>query len=815
MTCRARFGSCFFKGMGGISGNKAKARPGIMLSVAAIFGAAFGVIVAMQPWQGDKQDSEAERISLMQPQAEVAPTPDQTTGASVVVPVITDAPPPTPPQDASAETPRRSDARVEVAALEPADAAAPSEQAAQEPEIVAVPAREPLSKAEYDAIFAKLEERRVSDDDIAALKEAVRLFYREEFDQGVPQVTKIKDPVARKLAHWYYLRASKGHAPFADVMSFLRDNPLWPSKPLLQRSAELSAFFQSPPAQQVIAYFDEFPPASGVGKAALGSALLSRGERERGAALIREAWRSDVLADGVESALQERHGDLLSGADHKTRVDWFLLQGNRGLVPDARRLAKMLDKDELISVAARAAEVTRAQSSGRDLYRLPEDVKTEAPVLLSRIRWLRRNGEMTRSRDLLAAAPTDAAALVDPSAWWAERRIHVRSALNGSDYKTAYAIARDHGGASGDDLLEAEFLAGWIALRFLDMPAEASQHFKAARGGAELPAEFAQVDYWRGRAELALGNRAQAELHLAEAAQHFHTYYGQLAQAARTGNPSPAPARAPVVPSPEDIAGFSGNDAVAALFVARQAEFDSFTSLFLYEFARAVEMPGEMTLAAELASRIAPINVLVRFGKVALNRGFAVETYAYPVDLPQIAVPDGESAVEQALVFSLTRQESEFNAAAVSRSGARGLMQIMPATGRMLARQNRMKYSAARLNDPEYNVTLGSSYLRQLLAQFDGSYILTLAGYNAGPGRVRQWTGEFGDPRKSEVDPVDWVERIPFTETRTYVHKVIESLHVYRSLLKTDAPARGIVADLHRGRGSTRPAPVYAGAAAE
>jgi soluble lytic murein transglycosylase len=795
--------------MSGISGDNKQLRLSILLPVVVVCGATVGVMAALQPWQGEMPGSEGKTALAERPQAQLVVPADKSGEAVVSQPLITDAP--SPGADASAQPRRDSGSQVAIAALQPSQQDAP----AGETERAAVTQREPLSAAEYDALFARLDEPRISDGDVTALKEAVRLFFREEFDQGVPEIAKIRNPAARKLAHWYYLRASKGHAPFADVVAFLRDNPLWPSKPLLMRSAEMSAFFQSPPAAQVIAHFNHNAPSSGAGKAALGAALLAEGQREQGTALIREAWRSDILADGVETKLLERHGDLLTAADHKTRVDWLLLQGNRGLVADARRMARMLDKDELISIEARAAEVSGAQSSGRDLHRLPENVKTEAAVLLSRIRWLRRNGEMTRSRDLLAAAPTDTESLVDPSAWWVERRIHVRAALNGGDYQTAYAIARDHGGVTGDDLLEAEFLAGWIGLRFLNKPGEASRHFKAARAGAKLPAEFAQVDYWRGRAELALGNQTEAELHMAAAAQHFHTYYGQLAQAARSGNPAQPAARAPVVPSPEDIDRFLGNDAVKALYVARQAEFDSFISLFLYEFARSVEMPGEMTLAAELTSRIAPLNVLVRFGKVALNRGFAVETYAYPRDLPKIAAAQGETAVDQALLFGLTRQESEFNAAAVSRSGARGLMQIMPATGRMLARQNNLKYSAARLNDPEYNVTLGTSYVRQLLAQFDGSYIMTLAGYNAGPGRVRRWIAEFGDPRDPKVDPVDWVERIPFTETRTYVQKIIESLQVYRTLLNADAPAPGIVADLHRGRGGAQPAPVYAGAAGQ
>jgi len=313
---------------------------------------------------------------------------------------------------------------------------------------------------------------------------------------------------------------------------------------------------------------------------------------------------------------------------------------------------------------------------------------------------------------------------------------------------------------------------------------------------------------------LALGSIAKAERLFAAAGQHFHTYYGQLARLALGEKGEPIRFRRPARPTRSDMERFVARDVVRALPISRQADFGSFLSLFIYELARDLESPGEMTLAAELARRIAPPNVVVRFGKVALNRGFPVETYAYPTDIPNFEMLAGAKPVERALMMALARQESEFNPEARSYAGARGLMQLMPATARMMARINGLGYQLSKLNDPVYNAKLGSAYMRRLLDRFDESYIMMLAGYNAGPGRVNEWIGLFGDPRRPDVDPVDWVERIPFTQTRVYVHKIMESLQVYRALLQGgEAEGPTLTTDLHRGRGGSAPDPIYAGTA--
>ncbi|RIA55326.1 lytic transglycosylase domain-containing protein [Dichotomicrobium thermohalophilum] len=807
-------------------------RFGLVLAGVAVVGALTGLVVGLAPWSENDQ-----RIAAVAPEPAAKPAPAEQ-------PELAARPEPAPAKPAS-PPPEAGDFAVRP--LPEAPVTGEAEQTAQdgvptppvrkhppprtEPQIASLarptvsPSAPPwahdlqqrprgLDRKAIDDRLDQIERIRISESDLELLKEAIRLFYKDRLDAGKPLIERIEDDTARRMARWYYLRSSKGHADLAEFVAFRRDHPMWPSKKVLRRNAELSALLKEPPAQDVFAFFADEPPRTGTGKAALGAAYLATGDKEKGTSLIREAWRRHALNEDAQEAIRERYDNLLRKADHKARADWLLAQDDRDLTDDARRLKKELDKLDQKSLDARVAEVRRSRRAGGLLTQLDEKVKTEPEVLLSRVRWLRRHGNDEKAWRLMKMAPEDPEALVDPNEWWQERRVQTRTALNAGKPEIAYEIASRHGGATGDDLHEAEFLAGWIALRFLNKPEAAREHFAASRTGADLPADFARSDYWAGRAALQLGDFEMAEQFFARAAQHFHVYYGQLAGLALGEKAEPIRFRKPARPTREDMERFAARDVVRALPIAQQADFDSFLSLFIYEMARDLESPGEMTLAAELARRIAPPNVLVRFGKVALNRGFPVEAYAYPTDIPEFEMLSGARPVERALMLALARQESEFNPEARSYAGARGLLQLMPGTARMMARINNVRYRLSSLNDPVYNAKLGSAYMRRLLNRFDDSYIMMLAGYNAGPGRVNQWIELFGDPRRPGVDPVDWVERIPFTQTRVYVHKIMESLQVYRAVLaQGEAGDVTLATDLHRGRTGSPPAPIYAGTA--
>lgn len=457
------------------------------------------------------------------------------------------------------------------------------------------------------------------------------------------------------------------------------------------------------------------------------------------------------------------------------------------------------------------APLTAQQKAAKSAIALKKEVSAEPARLYARIRQLRRTNNHKHAWTLIRSMPPEASDLLAPETWWNERRIHVREALNAGRFKTAYAIARDHGPLSGDTLAEAEFMAGWVAYRYMKDPARAEEHFRASKAADGLPRDIARGAYFLGRVKKEQNRLIEAETEFAEGARYYFTYYGQLAQQAR-GERESCQFRPPVRPTAEDIKAFVENDATRAVIIAKQLDLDRVVYVLLRGFAREITDPAQMTLAFELARRTAPTNVVVRLAKAALNRDLPVDIYSFPQLLPEFEALGDSQDVEHALLHSLTRQESEFNAGAVSPAGARGLMQLMPATARLVAAQNKVKYKLSRLtNDPAYNVQLGAAFLERLISSYDGSYVMAVAAYNAGPGRVRSWSREFGDPRKSHVDPVDWVERIPFTETRNYVQRVLEGLQLYRCRFQKAVSPVLLVNDLHRGRPGSA-VPMQAGA---
>ena len=438
--------------------------------------------------------------------------------------------------------------------------------------------------------------------------------------------------------------------------------------------------------------------------------------------------------------------------------------------------------------------------AAENAFNLAKESTGGPATLLARLKSLRRQGADEDVWSLLRSLNPDKADLADPEKWWDFRRSEVRRALNDDHPAAAYAIASAHGPLDDETRSEAEFLAGWVALRFMKEPRLAEPHFQAARSIKGYARDEARAAYWLVRTKLALGARKEAEPFFREAASRFYTYYGSLGlQALRKG--AACGFRAPPQPAQEAIAAFVNEDAFKAVMIAKQLDLQPLLLNYLLDLTRQLNDPQQMVLALELIERLEPSHVGVRAAKIALLRGFPVDAYAFPALLPKFDPAGSNSKIEPPLLNALTRQESDFHTGSVSRVGARGLMQLMPQTAKLVAAAHKLRYEPSRLiSDPSYNVTLGSAFLAQLLSGYDGSYVLSLAAYNAGPGRVKQWIGDFGDPRSKPADPIDWVERIPFSETRTYVQRILESTQLYRCRFENNKARIQILEDLHRGR---------------
>jgi soluble lytic murein transglycosylase len=742
---------------------------------------------------------------------------------------------------------------------QPAKDAASQQKTGGEPVLVPeveVTFPKPFSREEMTAALMPLLSFKLSEEDAKAVKEAVEAASREDDEDARDAIKKIADPAAKVFAEWKRLR--QHDADFQEVMAFRAAHPLFPEPPQ-DSLIEKHLFLSNAPSESVLKYYTNRVPLSGAGHASLGAALIDAGERERGAALIRFAWNRYPLDPAVEQQFLTRFGALLT-ADDKARRERMLaaraaqkdekvasVTGKKGLKAVAKLRGKAAKgragrrnniarrkgrrradanvpmQGELrdgrarfgiasLAVPVRVKKAPKDEDGGKDkpaktlqtkaaenAFNLAKKSIGSPGTLLSRLKALRQEGEDDRLWALMRSIAPDSGDASDPGRWWEFRRSEIRRALNEDRPKTAFAIARDHGPLEGETLSEAEFLAGWVALRFMKDPARAIPHFEASRAIGFARTE-ARADYWLGRANLELGAHKEAQAFFSAAAGRFFTFYGALGRQALQRT-APCEFRAPPEPSKEAIATFTNEDAFKAVVIAKQLGLDTVLVTYVLDLARQIRDPVQMTLTMELAERTVPTHVAIHAAKIALLRGFATEAYAFPTLLPKYDRAGGNAKLEPALLNALTRQESEFHTSTVSRAGARGLMQLMPDTARHVAAAIKMKYEMPRLvSDPSYNVTLGSVFLAQLLSGYDGSYVLSLAAYNAGPGRVKDWIKEFGDPRGKSVDPIDWVERIPFTETRHYVQHILESVQLYRCRFENSKTRFQIVEDLHRGR---------------
>jgi soluble lytic murein transglycosylase len=459
----------------------------------------------------------------------------------------------------------------------------------------------------------------------------------------------------------------------------------------------------------------------------------------------------------------------------------------------ALRAAKRLGANQVALAKARNASYRKAANARALLEAVPQELRGDPGYIFSRIQLLRREEKFAEAAQLMLSAPKDPGRLYNLDEWWVERRLLARKMLDVGEHRTAYLIARDAALPSRDIYkTEQEFTAGWIALRFLNDPATAAQHFARIGVGSVNPTTLARAGYWQGRAAEAAGRSQDARNAYAAAAEQSTSYYGQLARA-KLGLPQIELNGAPTARG-RGIERLEIVRAVALLYALDERE------LAIPIFADMGENgdPDALVGLGELASRNSDARGMLLVGKAALNRGLPFDFYAYPVTGIPPFKPIGPE-VEQSIVFAIARQESAFNPNDVSPAQAYGLMQVTPDAGKYVCKKYGASFDLGRLkNDPAYNATLGAAELGGLIDDYRGSYIMTFAAYNAGRGSVKKWIDRYGDPRDPKVDAVDWVEQIPFAETRNYVQRIMENLQVYRARFGGGTRLQ-IEADLHRG----------------
>ncbi|WP_182085632.1 lytic transglycosylase domain-containing protein [Aureimonas sp. ME7] len=597
--------------------------------------------------------------------------------------------------------------------------------------------------------------------------------------RDLPRALAIREGMApgsldRHIMSWAIALRGTSDVPAAEIAHTAIELRGWPGMSTIRANLERALYRDPMRAGDVVGAFAGDAPKTPEGAMALARAYIELGQAGKAKETIVRSWRNDRLDKATEGKMLSTFGALLTRADHKFRMDKLLYADRVG---DASRVATLAGAESLFK--ARAASIQGTGDADQLLARVHPSLKSDPSYLFTAAENLRKKDKFLEAAAILEKAPRDKASLVDPDAWWNERRIVSRMLLERGDRRAAYRLVAAHSAEGVTEAVEAEFHSGWYALRYLNDPAIASKHFARISQISSRPLTQSRALYWLGRAAEA-GGPGSARDYYGKASRYGATYYGQLASA-KLGR-APGEIAYPR-PSNAERQTFENREAVRAI-KRLEAIGSSWRADSLYRaLAEELNSPGELAILSSMAERRGDHSLALGVGKAAYARGVDAPALAFPIGvIPQSA---NISASGKALAYAIARQESAFNPKAKSPVGALGLLQVMPATAKGLAKNAGVPYSEARLlNDVSYNTLLGTQYLGQQISSFDGSYILTFAAYNAGPRRAREWIDRFGDPRRKSIDEVvDWVELIPFTETRNYVQRVMENYQVYKMRL--------------------------------
>ncbi len=613
--------------------------------------------------------------------------------------------------------------------------------------------------------------------------EALKLIKKNDWDRARDKIAQSKDPLAAKIYYWMLLinteNSEWNNDLFIRLSRFIRRNPEWPYMSKMKLEAE-SVMPQSLSSAEVIAWFDDFPPKTPYGMGRYIDALLIEGRREKARDLLASWWASTLISREQQREIFRKYGGLLTLDAHKKRFDALLYAG---YYKSALAIADVLGQGYPELARARIA-LAKNKNSGLSslIKKVPNYLQNDAGLLYERLRW-RRKRKLDKGALEILENPPDVSNIQNPKAWWKERHIMIRRLLEKGEYKKAYILADNHIQKEGFSYAQAQWIAGWLALRFMDRPEQALMRFRAMYEKVRMPVSRARAAYWVGRSYYDLGQYEFARIWYEKAAVFKSVFYGQMAISALNGGNkySIENVKLPKL-SKADIKKYNKSELMQAHNLFDMAGLEKISNEFLYAFLGYESTPTAYIYAAEMVSKKGKSYEAVKIAKMANKKGFFLTKQSYPTITKHLKNID---YVEWALIHAIIRQESMFNKGAKSHAGAKGLMQLMPSTARELAKKLNVRYNEKWLiSNPAYNIMLGSNYLADLIDRYSGSYILAVAAYNAGPSRVDLWLSQYGDPRIGEIDFLDWIELIPIYETRNYVHRVMEAVYIYRLRLK-------------------------------
>ena len=622
--------------------------------------------------------------------------------------------------------------------------------------------------------------RYYSKKDFGLAKKAISEMQKSKWSSALKIAKKAKDNSIYNFIQWRHLLTSGNQASFYDYQVFLNKNSDYPRISRVKYLAEHKLSTESVSPKKIIKWFGENDPLSGYGKMILGESHILIGDKNKGTRLIKEGWVTADLSKNELKYFRKKYKKYLNADDYIKRADYLAWNGDRW---DLQRLIRYLPKDYELLYNARHLLMSKGYGVDQAIANVPQKFKNDAGLNYDRLKWRRKKGRVDSSTEILLKIRNDKEYLVRPDKWWKEREIISRALLYKKKYEISYKISSNHGMTEGSEYAAAEWMSGWIALSFLNDPLTAKDHFKNFYENVSYPISLSRGAYWLGRTYEKIGEREQSNNWYREATKYLTTYYGQLAFLKLNPN-GKFELEKDMEIDPKYRIQFFNKELVKISYLLDELKKDKYTKHILRHLANDNIAKGSEVLAAELATSINRYDFAIQVSKIASYQKRFHNKYNYPI----ISTPkyiNKRKIPESALILSIIRQESEFDLEANSHAGAKGLMQLMPYTAKLVSKQAKLPYSKSRLTtDPEYNINLGSHYIAGLILQYDGAYPFAVAAYNAGPNRVKYWKKINKDPQKKQVDYVDWVELIKFRETRNYVQRVMENYNVYRYILE-------------------------------
>lgn len=614
-------------------------------------------------------------------------------------------------------------------------------------------------------------------EDIIILQKSLKEGDRAKWSRSLRIAKQSQSVIVNKIATWRWLSASDAIASFQKTKEFFLNNTEWPDKKVLQRRLENRLSYNSN-KDSVLLWFQENKPISGQGKIKLAEALIKSNFKDSGYWLIRKSWIDHNYTFSEEKMIINKYKNIITYEDHAKRLDRLIWSKTWG---SARRQLQRVTKDIKTLGTARIKLSRRKPNVDRAVAAVPKHLINSESLIYERVRWRRKAGLEKKSLDLLVNYTGN---LQKPDKWWYEMSYHIRKQLHRGNINTALKIIDNHRQIDNAYSSEAQWLGGWISLQFKKNPSRAYEYFTNMFANVSTPISSARAAYWSGRSAESLGDKVGSQMWFERAAALPSTFYGQLSLK-KIGKKIVIPIY-DIKFTDEELETYSNRVIIQALVALIDSGHKRLSRKFTLHIVKEANNSKEILMLAKILEGLEKNYLIIALAKKAVYENLYIPRLNFPIpNIELFSEKNRDKRIPIYAALAVSRQESAFDKTARSRAGALGLMQLMPRTARETAKLMRLKYSKRLLTaNPEYNVKIASRYLADLLKNYDGSYVLALAAYNAGPKRVRRWLRINGDPRKNEINDIDWMELIPIKETRNYVQRVIEGMYMYKNLLK-------------------------------